>query len=71
MSEKRLTGRIARENIKLMQLPRPPQGVVEGFLALAAGVEFPAGGQPAGVVDVDGLARGGDGAFAERGVFDG
>src|SRR5499427_10482325 len=34
MSEKRLTGRIARENIKLMQVPRPPQGVVEGFLAL-------------------------------------
>ena len=34
MSEKRLTGRIARENIRLMQVPRPPQGVVEGFLAL-------------------------------------
>jgi 4-hydroxy-4-methyl-2-oxoglutarate aldolase len=34
MSEQRLTGRIARENIKLMQVPRPPQGVVEGFLAL-------------------------------------
>ena len=34
MSEKRLTGRIARENIKLMQVPRPPQGVIEGFLAL-------------------------------------
>lgn len=34
MTEKRLTGRIARENIKLMEVPRPPQGVVEGFLAL-------------------------------------
>jgi regulator of RNase E activity RraA len=34
MTDKRLTGRIARENIKLMQVPRPPQGVVEGFLAL-------------------------------------
>ena len=34
MSEKRLTGRIARENIRLMQVPRPPQGVIEGFLAL-------------------------------------
>src|SRR5205823_911678 len=33
-SEKRLTGRIARENIKLMAVPRPPQGVIEGFLAL-------------------------------------
>jgi regulator of RNase E activity RraA len=34
MSEKRLTGRIARENIRMMQVPRPPQGVIEGFLAL-------------------------------------
>jgi hypothetical protein len=34
MSEKRLTGRIARENIRLMQVPRPPQGVIEGFRAL-------------------------------------
>lgn len=34
MTEKRLTGRIARENIKLMEVPRPQQGVVEGFLAL-------------------------------------
>jgi hypothetical protein len=34
MSEKRLTGRIARENIRLMQVPRPPQGVIDGFLAL-------------------------------------
>ena len=34
MSEKRLTGRIARDNIRLMQVPRPPQGVIEGFLAL-------------------------------------
>jgi 4-hydroxy-4-methyl-2-oxoglutarate aldolase len=34
MAEKRLTGRIARDNIKLMEVPRPPQGVVQGFLAL-------------------------------------
>jgi len=34
MSEKRLTGRIARASIKLMQVPRPPQGVIDGFLAL-------------------------------------
>jgi 4-hydroxy-4-methyl-2-oxoglutarate aldolase len=34
MSEKRLTGRIARENIRMMQVPRPPQGVIEGFRAL-------------------------------------
>jgi regulator of RNase E activity RraA len=34
MSEKRLTGRIARENIEAMEVPRPPQGVIEGFLAL-------------------------------------
>jgi 4-hydroxy-4-methyl-2-oxoglutarate aldolase len=34
MSEKRLTGRIARENIKLMAVPRPPQGAIDGFLAL-------------------------------------
>jgi regulator of RNase E activity RraA len=34
MIEKKLTGRIAREKIKLMQVPRPPDGVVEAFLAL-------------------------------------
>ena len=32
--KKRLTGRIAAENIKLMAVPRPPQGAVERFLAL-------------------------------------
>ena len=34
MAEKRLTGRIAREKIRLMDVPRPPQGVVERFKAL-------------------------------------
>jgi 4-hydroxy-4-methyl-2-oxoglutarate aldolase len=34
MEEKKLTGRIAREKIKLMQVPRPLPGVVEAFLAL-------------------------------------
>jgi hypothetical protein len=41
MEEKKLTGRIAREKIKLMQVPRPPQGAVEAFLAL---------GDPTGIV---------------------
>src|ERR1044072_640013 len=41
MSEKRLTGRIARENIKLIQVPRPPQGVIEGFRALGAHILRP------------------------------
>jgi regulator of RNase E activity RraA len=55
MSDKRLTGRIARENIKLMAVPRPPQGVVEGFLALgdATGIVSDAMdelGIPSGVV---------------------
>jgi len=31
---KRLTGRIAAENIKLMAVPRPPQGAVERLVAL-------------------------------------
>src|SRR4051794_13900634 len=31
MSEKKLTGRIAREKIRLMQVSRPPAGVVERF----------------------------------------
>ena len=31
---KRLTGRIAAEKIKLMAVPRPPQGAVERFIAL-------------------------------------
>ena len=32
--KKRLTGRIAAENIKMMAVPRPPAGVIERFLAL-------------------------------------
>jgi 4-hydroxy-4-methyl-2-oxoglutarate aldolase len=32
--KKRLTGRISAERIKLMEVPRPPQGVVERLLAL-------------------------------------
>ena len=40
-TEKRLTGRIAREKIRLLQVPRPPAGVVERFMAL---------GDPSGVV---------------------
>lgn len=39
--EKRLTGRIAADRIKLMAVPRPPAGVVERFMAL---------GDPTGVV---------------------
>ena len=39
--KKRLTGRIAAEHIKLMAVPRPPQGVVERFIAL---------GDPTGIV---------------------
>ena len=31
---KRLTGRIAAEKIKLMAVPRPPQGTVERLIAL-------------------------------------
>lgn len=40
MMEKKLTGKIARERIHLMQTPRPPEGVIEGFRALgqASGV---------------------------------
>ena len=38
---KRLTGRIARERITLMQVPRPPDGAVAGYLAL---------GDPTGIV---------------------
>jgi 4-hydroxy-4-methyl-2-oxoglutarate aldolase len=32
--EKKLTGRIAREKIKMMEAPRPPAGVVERFKTL-------------------------------------
>src|SRR5262245_65894305 len=38
---KRLTGRIAAENIKLMAVPRPPQGAVGRFMAL---------GDPTGII---------------------
>jgi regulator of RNase E activity RraA len=38
---KRLTGRIAVENIKLMAVPRPPQGAVARFMAL---------GDPSGII---------------------
>jgi 4-hydroxy-4-methyl-2-oxoglutarate aldolase len=38
---KRLTGRIAAENIKLMAVPRPPQGAVARFMAL---------GDPSGII---------------------
>ena len=34
MAEKKLTGRIAREKIKLMEVPRPPDSVVERFKRL-------------------------------------
>lgn len=34
MAEKQLTGRIAREKIRLMEVPRPPAGVIERFKAL-------------------------------------
>jgi regulator of RNase E activity RraA len=34
VAEKQLTGKIAAERIRAFEAPRPPQGVVEGFLAL-------------------------------------
>jgi regulator of RNase E activity RraA len=34
MAEKKLTGKIARERIRLMETPRPPEGIIEGFQAL-------------------------------------
>lgn len=34
MAEKKLTGKIARERIRLMQTPRPPAGLLEGYKAL-------------------------------------
>ena len=34
MPEKKLTGKIARERIRMMQVPRPPAGMVEGFQTL-------------------------------------
>ena len=59
--EKRLTGRIARENIRLMAVPRPPQGAVERFIAL---------GDPTGIIadtmDELGIPCGAVGASALR-----
>jgi regulator of RNase E activity RraA len=34
MGEKKLTGKIARERIRMMETPRPPDGIIEGFRAL-------------------------------------
>ena len=34
MPEKKLTGKIARERIRMMQVPRPPAGIVEGYQTL-------------------------------------
>jgi len=34
MAEKKLTGKIARERIRLMATPRPPEGIIDGFRAL-------------------------------------
>jgi regulator of RNase E activity RraA len=34
VTEKRLTGRIARDKIRLMEIPRPPVGVIERFRSL-------------------------------------
>src|SRR5579883_254420 len=39
--EKRLTGRIAPERIRLLKTPRPPEGAIERFLAI---------GDPSGLV---------------------
>jgi 4-hydroxy-4-methyl-2-oxoglutarate aldolase len=34
MAEKKLTGKIARERILMMEVPRPPEGLIEGFRSL-------------------------------------
>jgi 4-hydroxy-4-methyl-2-oxoglutarate aldolase len=34
MAEKKLTGKIARERIRMMEVPRPPAGLIEGFKSL-------------------------------------
>ena len=34
MAEKKLTGKIARERIRLMETPGPPEGIIEGYRAL-------------------------------------
>ena len=40
MADKKLTGKIARERIVMMEVPRPPKGLIEGFKSLgdASGV---------------------------------
>jgi 4-hydroxy-4-methyl-2-oxoglutarate aldolase len=57
--EKRLTGRIAPERIRLLKIPRPPDGAVERFLAI---------GDPTGLtsdaMDELGIASGAIGASA-------
>jgi len=34
MAEKKLTGKISRERIRLIETPRPPDGIIDGFRAL-------------------------------------
>jgi regulator of RNase E activity RraA len=34
MAERKLTGKINRERIRLMEAPRPPEGLIEGYRAL-------------------------------------
>jgi 4-hydroxy-4-methyl-2-oxoglutarate aldolase len=34
MAQKKLTGKIAHERIRIMEAPRPAEGIIEGFLAL-------------------------------------
>ncbi|HEX2228070.1 MAG TPA: RraA family protein [Candidatus Binatia bacterium] len=34
MAQKKLTGKIAHERIRIMEAPRPPEGIIEGFRAL-------------------------------------
>ncbi len=34
MSDKKLTGKISRDRIKLMEVPRPPSGMIDGYRAL-------------------------------------
>src|ERR671921_257753 len=34
MTEQKLTGKIARERIRRMETPRPPEGIIQGFRAL-------------------------------------
>src|SRR5262247_2015145 len=34
MAERKLTGKIGRERIRMIETPRPPEGIIEGFRAL-------------------------------------